>query len=189
MTMDAINPPPLPRASSEPPQVRAERVRWDAIENIVTIIAASVLCYLHVITPEVWGPIVAASSFGAGVLRVMGAKRAGVASIALLGVAKVLGASMVGATRYLLVALALVLAFAFGGCAGDPALEQVRAPVNVLGERLAVLHRGLHAMCLPPESVEPPPPAECSEVMQAYNDVAQAQRVAQTALDVIEATR
>jgi hypothetical protein len=106
-----------------------------------------------------------------------GAKRAGVVSG---GVALVIA-------HYARVIAGVALAFTLLGCANAPQLEQIRTPLNVLGQRMTVLQRGLIAMCRNTTAPEPPPPADCRDVVEAYNDVAEAQQAAQTGLDVVEA--
>jgi hypothetical protein len=149
---------------------------WDAIENVTAMVLATYALHTKLIGPEVWGPIVAAASFGAGVLRMAGAKRAGVVSG---GVALVIA-------HYARVIAGVALAFTLLGCANAPPLEQIRTPLNVLGQRMTVLKRCIVADRRHTLYGEPIP-SDCVDIDALYNDVAEAQQAAQTGLDVVEA--
>lgn len=195
---NAVPPPaPLPaEATSEPPAARVERARWEGIVHAIGLLLGSVtdwlglaaVCYLAPLQKwpiELTAGAVVGLAGGTIIAKARGKGAVSTSAMLMTGpTAKVVGALLAGGSRFTLIGIAISVGAL--GCASAPALEQVRTPVNVLGERLAVLHRGLGAMCLPPEPVEPPPPAECSEVMAAYNDVEQAHSVTQTALDVVE---
>jgi hypothetical protein len=60
---------------------------------------------------------VAAASFGAGVLRMAGVKRAGIVSAGLLLAGKWAGVALVHGARHIAVLLAVVLVFSCAGCA------------------------------------------------------------------------
>lgn len=188
MTTTPAIPPPAstPRASvtSDPPAVKAARIQWDALENITAIIGASVLLYYGKISQEVWGPVVAAASFGAGALRQFGAKRAGIASVMLLGAHKLAGAGLVAGARYLLVAVVVAYCFIVHGCAGYdlPSAATARLAANKSGEALNRMGAALSGVC----AGEAPPKA-CPAAIEAFNDAAAAHRLTQDFIDTYAA--
>lgn len=165
------------RMKSEPPQVKAARIQWDSIENIVVILGACVLCGMHSIDQSMWLAACVPASFGSGVLRhlqnrgMLKAQTAGLVSGGLVPLlmfaAKPVGAMLAGGARFLLVFIAIAFHLLSGCASIDKRIDAARAHVKYAGEALAHLRANLDVECVQP----PTAPEWCPPLIDDFNRI------------------
>lgn len=117
--------PPSAKVPSEAPGVKEARIQWDAVENIVAMVLATIGLFYGKVPLEWWLGIIGSAIGLSSALRAYGAKRAGMISTVAFFVLQ-------GAARHAGIVV-LFLSLLLGGCA---ALPKIIRTIDVIARDL-----------------------------------------------------